>query len=104
MADKINGFNELALALQKRAEKVNDSPLFIDFGRINGDGSLRTNSVPLDIPSSDYLICENLFPGQSCSEGWVSPKRIAPGSRVLVAWVGNDAVVIDRIRNASEVV
>ena len=104
MADKYNGFNELALTIQKRIGKVADSPLVLDFGRINGDGSLRTNSYPIDIPSRDYLICENLFPGQTCSEGWVSPQRIAPGSRVLVAWVGNDAVVIVRIRNASEVV
>lgn len=104
MADKNDGFNELALSLDKMIGKVSESPLDLDFGRINADGSLRTNSVPIDIPSRDYLICENLFPGQTCSEGWVSPQRIAPGSRVLVAWVGNDAVVIDRIRNASEVV
>lgn len=104
MADKYDGFNELALTIQKRIGEVSDAPLVLDFGRINGDGSLRTNSLPIDIPASDYLICENLFPGQPCSYGWVAPQRISPGSRVLVAWVGNDAVVIDRIRNASEVV
>jgi len=114
LAKKINGYNELALTIQRRIMKADtSSSLLIDFGQINSDGSLRTNSVPLDIPSSDYLICGSLLDNDCTCESAGDPahthtiktiERIATGTRVVVAWVGNDAIVIDVMKTASEVI
>lgn len=120
MAEKIDGFNDLALTIQQRIGAVSASPLVLDFGVINGDGSLRTNSYPVDVPLGDYLVCDSLLEHLCiCDPTVVDPhpdgvhaehihgvrvkKRFIPGIRVLVAWVGHDAVVIDIIRVAKEV-
>ncbi len=112
MADKINGFNELALTIQKRMNQVGESRLIIDFGQINSDGSLRTNSFPIDIPATDYLICGSLIENECLCDPGGDPshvhviktkKRISAGSRVVVVWIGNDAIVIDVMKTASEV-
>ncbi|MBC3798018.1 hypothetical protein [Acetobacterium tundrae] len=112
MAGKINGFNELALTIHKRIEAVGETSLIIDFGQINEDGSLRTNSYPQDVPSNSYLICGNLLDNDCTCESAGDPahahaikteKRIAIGARVVVAWVGNDAIVVDVMKTASEV-
>ena len=80
------GTNKLANVLSQRMKEENESPLVIDFGSIQADASLVTNTFPVSI-LVDYTICRQLTLD--------STGRISPGDRVLVAWVQNEAVVID---------
>lgn len=139
------GLNKLAKTLQKRMKETNESPLVLDFGVIQQDYSLITNTYPMPIPKSDYLVCRDAthnpnIPltktyqdqgqhphGSSGSHGGhssgngshshpdtegthvhdvVLPETmhwLKPGDRVLVAWVQNDAVVIDVVLPATRI-
>lgn len=101
-----DGYEALAKVLQGRMTAITsdaDSSKALDFGTIGSDGSLRTNSYPVSIPKSDYLVCGNLL-GHYISDQAGLPQRFRAGIRVLVIWVGNDAVVVDTITPASEVI
>lgn len=138
------GVNKLGKILQKRMEETNISPLVLDFGVIQSDYSLRTNTFPITIPKTDYLVCRdvahnpNLPLTQTKNEQGQHPHGLSgshsqyqgsgehthpetegihvhdvvlpdamhwlkPGDRVLVAWVQNDAVVIDIILPATRI-
>lgn len=160
-----NGINNLAIVLKNEMNKVSDKPLILDFGVIQEDYSLKTNTFPVAIPVTDYSLCRSVSynPAKPMTmtwwageapyvEGWENedwsdkgwqggnedlhnpPKEeishghgpkgeskidcgkhyhdvylpdkmrwIKPNDRVLVAWVGVDAVVIDIIMDAEEV-
>jgi hypothetical protein len=141
-----NGVSKLANVIHKKVSDTGaQSPVWLDFGEIQQDGSLKTNRFDLPIPSGDYLICrcaahkEDIFTqtkadqgqhphglsgthaGHSSGDGTHSHlstegshihdilrpdtmRAVKPGDRVLVAWVGNDPVVIDIIIQADEVI
>lgn len=131
-----NGINQLANVLSNRMRAQNESPDVLDFGEIQGNGSLLTNTFPVPIPKGDYTICRQLalgargelltttdedgthehidgghdghetgdgthtHDGGSHSHNVKIPERmrsLMPGDRVLVAWVQNEAVVIDLV-------
>lgn len=152
------GINHLARAIQgqiSRNQEVN-SALILDFGTIQGDYSLLTNTYPIPIPKSDYMVCRQLtlgptndimaktqdiglphsgshlhkvngpvgeatspapdppVPSERSAGGDSSDgmhqhhvlipekmRKLLPGDRVLVAWVQNDAVVVDLILPAT---
>lgn len=147
---EFEGINKFARVMQSRMGEVGASPLVLDFGVIQGDRSLKTNTYDIPIPPSDYLVCRSLLVGalgstlttatadqgnhghgpsgehgghkeetdtgahtHPATEGAhthdidvpvpASLRSVLPGDRVLVAWVGNDAVVIDIICSGSEV-
>lgn len=87
---------------------VDDQPTLLDFGEIRGDKSLLTNRFGVPIPKDDYVICRGLAHGAlttTSAEGHahrVTIPKVKPGDRVLVAWVDDDAVIIDVILNADE--
>jgi len=88
MANKGNpGINKLAYTLSQRIKRENESGLIIDYGVINQDYSLKTNTFSVAIPKADYVVCRQLESGGGLS----------PNDRVLVAWIQNDAVIIDLI-------
>lgn len=111
------GTNKLANVLSKRMQRENDSPLTLDFGEIQANGSLVTNTFPVPIPKGDFSVCRHVGGlsftidggGHAGHEGQtdkyhtgghshtVAPPTIKPGDRVLVAWVQSEAVVIDII-------
>jgi hypothetical protein len=127
------GVNKLARALQKRMQDLNNPSLVLDFGGIQDDLSLKTNTFPIPIPKTDYSVLRHLSYGAAGSvltktkeDGLHShsggdhshdndgshahdvlvPEKmrtIKAGDRVLVAWVGNDAIVIDIVLSAAEV-
>jgi hypothetical protein len=142
MSIENGGFGELARVLQNRMAVLDSRPPMLDFGEIQKDMSLVTNTFPHSIPATDYTICRSVCydpavsltetefdgthphgPGGGHSQYTGSgihshpdsegahvhqvklPKkmwRIQPGDRVLVAWVGDDPVVVDVIMNATE--
>lgn len=72
--------NVLAKRMYKAAGAAN--PTTLELGTINSNNSLTTDSLG-PIPKGDYLIGADL--------------NLSPGDRVLVAWCGNDAVVITNV-------
>lgn len=143
------GVNKLARVMKGRIDREREaySSLVLDFGEIQGDYSLKTNTFPKTIPKGDYMVCRQLTLGPTdahltytiepgnpddgthshgssgthgghtggdgshthTNEGphvhdVLIPekmRKLLPGDRVLVAWVQNDAVVIDLILPAS---
>lgn len=138
VAEGMSGANHLARVLQNRIQKNLNakSELLLDFGTILADYSLLTDTFPLPIPQSDYLVCRQLTlgnTGEYLTETHVSVdgkhrhsgcgvggghgdgahdhdiripetmRKLKPGDRALVAWVKNDAVVIDLILPATAI-
>lgn len=164
--DNSPGMSHLAGVMTGLIRDASSSPPVLDFGIIQGDGSLLTNMYPIAIPATDYLVCrscvlpdkeevssyeteaknkahrhkfddELILEGETTSAGdpahthkaqipmldivtmsttvnqvshahtvniaRPSERCLKAGDRVLVAWVFNDAVVIDIIKSASEI-
>lgn len=113
--DNSPGASRLAGAF-KRLTPDNHNAFEPDFGSIQGDGSLLTNTYPVAIPASDYLVCASLKKREvktdSSSVGDHGGHRhevtlgsgLEAGDRVLVVWVANDPVVVDVILPAESVI
>lgn len=67
MADE--GMNHLARVLSDRTEQHREaySDLVLDFGVIQSDYSLLTNTYPIPIPKADYLVLRQLTLGNTGS-------------------------------------
>lgn len=107
------GINKMCRVISRRAEKVAgkaERDLVLDFGEIKKDYSLLTNTFPIPIPRGDYHVCRLVGGlkykitggthgghegGNGSHSHTAEPPKIKPGDRVLVAWVQNEAVVID---------
>ena len=119
------GTNKLANVLAGRMKKESESPLVLDFGEIQANGSLITNTFPVPIPKGDYSVLRQLalgftgekltitkddgkHGGHTSGDGIHShivliPEKmrsIRPGDRVLVAWVQYEAVVVDIVMSS----
>lgn len=109
------GANSLAQLLTSRMSQAGKTSLVLDFGEIGSNYELITNTFPIPIPKTAYSVCQRALGatlwlsggahgGHSDGDGTHSHSAdimgIAPGSRVLVAWVQQEAVVIDQICSA----
>lgn len=121
MYDSKRGVSKLGDVLSGRMKQINGmNPLTLDFGVIQDDYSLKTNTFAKPIPKTDYSVCRQLTLGDTGTymtdtltkgehDGHLGgtgahshtvaiPEKmrwIKPGDRVLVAWVQNEAVVVD---------
>ncbi|MEF9974871.1 MAG: hypothetical protein RR296_06285 [Clostridia bacterium] len=86
-----------------------DDGLVLDIGEIQADKSLLCNTFDIPIPKDDYLICRSLAHGKidtspaNSHTHTVTIPKVKPGDHVLVAFVGNDAVVVDVLCDANDV-
>lgn len=145
MESQKSGVNKLAAVLQQRMTETSAAGIILDFGEIQSDYSLLTNTFPIPIPQKDYLVCRDVthnpsarltvtasgqgthphglsgeHSGHASGNGEHSHPEIEgvhvhdvvlpssmrwlqPGDRVLVAWVQNDAVVIDVVLPATTI-
>ena len=114
------GTAKLAGVLSDRMKRENESPLTLDFGEIQPNLSLKTNSFPVEIPKGDYSVCrlvgglsytitggghfghENQTPkvNTGAHTHTAEPPQIKSGDRVLVAWFQSEAVVIDVVKKS----
>lgn len=125
--DNTPGMSKLAGVIDSMIDKRKDKSLILDYGVIQGDLSLVTNTFPVAIPKADYMCCRHLkaipekdrwttecagshtHPGGDGGSAGSHAHKFQPhwvlkkGDRVLVAWVQNDPVVIDVIVHANEV-
>ena len=122
------GINKFANTMGDMMREESDQPLVLDFGIINSDYSLTTNTFPRPIPKHEYSVCRAITydPSapltQTYNDGEHSqpdagyggahthnvklPEKmywIRPGDKVLVAWVQNEAVVVDIVFNGDRV-
>lgn len=110
--DTNTGISKMAAVLSERMKVENASPLSLDFGGIEADYSLTTNTFPVPIPRQSYMVCRGLsglslsasggtHGGHESGDGShshsASMPMLSPGDRVLVAWVQNVPVVVDVI-------
>lgn len=113
--DSNPGTAKLANVLSRRMKSETSAPFPLDFGSIGPDFSLTTNTFPVPIPRKDYMLCRHVAgqavatdggehgghkSGNGTHEHIISVPAVKPGDRVLVAWVGTEAVVIDVILTA----
>ena len=110
------GASKLGKVLAQRMSKQSESSLVLDYGSIEADYSLKTNTFPLPIPKSEYTECRHVgglsistnggeHSGHGSGNGYhshtIPVPSVKPGDRVLVAWVQNEVTVIDVIVPAS---
>ncbi len=109
--DENAGISSLAAVLRNRMKRESTSPPVLDFGEIQENGSLLADTFPEPIPKGDYSVCRQLtlgMEGEQLAKTDEDPpehtvtvpekmRGLLPGDRVLVAWVQDEAVVIDII-------
>ena len=130
MSEKGNpGINSLTNVFSGMIKAQTDTPPVLDFGIINADYSLTTNSFRQPIPKDEYSVCRSVTynPKVPLTETYDDgehkhPEATSPnsshvhkvklpekmtwlqaGDEVLVAWVNHEAVVIDIIYNAATI-
>lgn len=116
------GATALANTLHGMMKGIAEKPPQLDFGIINSDYSLTTNSFPRPIPKDQYSVCRSLLydpsvpltktytdgthshpgagePGLHRHEVILPTKMqwVKPGQKVLVAIVQNEFIVVDII-------
>lgn len=121
--DNSPGMSKFVGVLDTLVGKRKDTSLVLDYGVIQDDLSLVTNTFPVPIPKKDYMCCRHLksaggttgssgnhsHPGGEGEEAgshthhYQIHQSLKKGDRVLVAWIQNDAVVIDVIVHGSDV-
>lgn len=82
-----NGISRLAGVMDSRMKQQSETPLLLDFGTVKKNGSLITNTFPKTIAKGDYTILEGF-------------EHKGKDTRVLVAWVEDDAVVIGKLEDS----
>ncbi len=123
-----SGANKLTNTLAGMMRSISDKPPALDFGIINSDYSLTTNLFRKPIPKNEYSVCRQLLydpsvpltktytdgehghpdaspPGTHYHEVKLPKKMrwLKAGDKVLVAWIQNEAVVIDIVYSGSHV-
>ena len=98
-----NNFQRLGDTLAARMKKTSDAavPMTIELGIVNSNMSITTDSLNVKIPKGDYMVNLALTGGESTgsAEGHKHSlpsafRGLRAGDRVLVAWCGNEPVVI----------
>lgn len=109
--------SKMAACLMEKMRQINNNPNVLDFGSILDDYSLKTNRFPVSIPQGDYCVCRMaaLPPKQNWAVTTVADSHthrvplpvsltpLCPGDRVLVAWVEEEPIVIDKFMPATAV-
>lgn len=79
-----NGILKLAKVMDSRMKRQSETPLSLDFGLVKKNGSLITNTFQKAIAKEDYTVLDGF-------------EHEGKDTRVLVAWVEDDAVVIGKL-------
>lgn len=90
--------------LASRMKKTSQAavPVTIELGTVNANLSISTDSLQASIPKGDYMVNLQLTGGADRTEAEEghshelpsSFRGLQPGDRILVAWCGNEPVVI----------
>ena len=105
------GSSRLAGTLQTRMKDLISagSSIPVELGTMEANG-LRVDNFPKVLPNGSYMIADNLtkcatctlcqecFPGKEGACG--NKKELKPGTRVLVVWAGDEAIVVDIVKSS----
>ena len=83
------GAAQFVEALRLAVQGKTNPERIADFGTINSDYSLVMDSFSVTIPRGEWSMIRQPTAG--------TDSGLKPGDRVMVAWVGNEAVVIGSI-------
>lgn len=92
MKEQNKGSYQLASVLRKQMKKQAEQPILAEFGVIDDDYNLKTDTFSELIPKTDYFVCNS-----------VKSRGLFSGDRVLVTWIGADAVIVDIVLAADTV-
>lgn len=109
------GISKLAKVISGRSSQYAEdirNDLTLDFGRIQADKSLLTNSFPIAIPKGEYSILRHVggmtlntttvgVGDHGSHRHTVTIPKLKPGDHVLVAWVNKEPVVLDVVQSSS---
>jgi len=114
-----SGASKLAQVIAERIASQTQRPDALELGTIQADMSLKLDRFAVPVPKGEYLVCRSLTlqdPMATTMETTVGdhgththgvprPAQLAPlapGDRVIVAWVndGIDPVIIDVVVNS----
>lgn len=93
------GAEQLVTAIRKITKDPGAGTRAVDFGTINPDYSLVTDTFPVPIPRGEWSLLKYMSAGPSAGGSTAEVEEIKerlklqPGDRVMVSWVGNEAVV-----------
>ena len=101
MSNNVQRLGETLAARMKRTAGA-ANPTTVELGTIDGSMSLVTDSLRVPIPKGDYMIALGQSGGSyrtGTAEGHTHTlpgtlRGLQAGDRVLVAWCGNEPVVI----------
>ena len=107
------GAYRLAIMLRTQMQKQAEQPIMMEFGEIDSDYNLKTDTFSEVIPKADYLVCRSFAIGEEGKELVKtegkdivpipsSLRKLMPGDQVLVLWIGADAIVVDILLPATE--
>lgn len=90
------------LAREMRRTSQANQKTVLDFGTIGTSLSLVTDRLRVSIPAGSYSVLRDLRPegDPPCEYGGCAlhgDPQLTVGDRVLVAWVGNEPVVVGKI-------
>ncbi len=106
------GISKLARVISGRSQKFAESiedDLKVEFGTIQRNKSLQTDSFPIAIPKGEYTVLRHVggysfnTDGSNSHSHTVHLPKIKPGDRVLVAWVNSEPVVLDVIVSSKKI-
>lgn len=79
------GTNMLARVIAGRIRSDTEIPMALDFGELQKNLALVTNTFPIPVPKEDYEVDSRFLNGEEI---------LKPGRRVLVAWVADTPVIV----------
>lgn len=105
MGNNMNRLGDILAGQMKRTARAN-MQTSLELGTINGDMSLTTDGIDGRIGKDDYMVdirlTQNSYEtGDAACDGEYHKhklpsafRKLRAGDRVLVAWVGNDPIVV----------
>lgn len=107
MSNNVQRLGETLAGRMKRTANA-AVPTSIELGTINNNLSLTTDSLQASIPKGDYLVALTLtagsyITGETDRHTHTLPgvfRGLRAGDRVLVAWCGNEPVVISIVASS----
>jgi len=79
-----SGISRLAGVFDERIRRHSEHPALLDYGTLGKSGTLKADSFPEALDKNDYGVLEH------CRKDMKKGEK----QRVLVAWVGDDPVIV----------
>ena len=107
----MNGYEKLGEVFGDRMQNVNAAgkDMTVSLGTVRGSSSIEIDGVGWVLPKGDYMISGRLqLPEELTTESTEGHShkvkthavKLKAGDRVVLVWVGSEAIVIDIVKNS----